>query len=115
MCTEQDLSNIAKEIREAALKMCPDIEKIILYGSYARGDHASDSDMDIMIVIDDTQENVKKYRRQFSAISAYVGMKYDVLLSVLFRDKANFEEKIRYVPFYQNIVNEGVEWYGRAA
>lgn len=115
MCTERDLSNIAKEIKEEALKMCPDIEKIILYGSYARGDNTFDSDMDIMIVIDDTQENVKKYRKQFSVISASVGMKYDILLSVVFRDKVNFEEKTQYVPFYQNVVKEGIEWYGRAA
>ncbi|MDO4920458.1 MAG: nucleotidyltransferase domain-containing protein [Phascolarctobacterium sp.] len=115
MCTGQDLFNIAEEIKQEALKMCPDIEKIILYGSYARGDNTFDSDMDIMIVINDTQENVKKYRKQFSVIAASVGMKYDVLLSVLFRDKTNFEEKAKYMPFYQNVIKEGIEWYGRAA
>lgn len=115
MCTKQNLIYIAQMVKDEMLRLCPNVEKIILYGSYARGDHASDSDMDIMIVIDDTQENVKEYRRQFSAVSAAIGMEYDVLLSVLFRDKVSFEDKAKYVPFYQNILNEGVEWYGRPA
>lgn len=115
MCNKKVLMMIAKELQREALKLFPNLDKIILYGSYARGDNTPDSDIDIMIVIDDSEENVKKYRREFSVVSASLGMKYDVLLSVLFRDKENFEKKIEYIPFYKNIVNEGVEWYGRAA
>lgn len=115
MCTQNDLMNIARDITAKALKVCPKVEKIILYGSYARGDNAPDSDIDIMIVINDTEISVKKLRKKFSVISSDLGLKYDVLLSVLIRDKANFEKRKEYIPFYQNVINEGVEWYGRAA
>lgn len=115
MCTQNDLMNIARDITAKALEVCPKVEKIILYGSYARGDNAPDSDIDIMIVINDTEISVKKLRKKFSVISSDLGLKYDVLLSVLIRDKANFEKRKEYIPFYQNVINEGVEWYGRAA
>ena len=87
----------------------------VLYGSYARGDNTPESDIDIMIIIDDAEENIMKYRNLFSKTAALLGMKYDVLLSVLFRDKRNFYKRAQYMPFYKNIVNEGVEWYGRSA
>ena len=89
------------------------LRKVILYGSYARGDNTPESDVDIMIIIDDSEDNVLKYRNRFSKIAALLGMKYDVLLSVLFRDKGNFYKRAQYNPFYKNIVKEGVEWYGR--
>ena len=115
MCTQQALNKIAQELKAEALLLFPNIHKIILYGSYARGDNTPESDIDIMIVIDDAEENIKKYRNQFSKTAALLGMKYDVLLSVLFRDKGNFYKRAQYMPFYKNIVNEGVEWYGRSA
>ena len=115
MCTQEVLNKIAQELKSEALLLFPNVHKIILYGSYARGDNTPESDIDIMIVIDDAQENIKKYRNQFSKTAARLGMKYDVLLSVLFRDKGNFYKRAQYMPFYKNIVNEGVEWYGRSA
>ncbi|MDY2637326.1 MAG: nucleotidyltransferase domain-containing protein [Phascolarctobacterium sp.] len=112
MCTQQALDKIAHELKTEALLLFPNIHKIILYGSYARGDNTPESDVDIMIIIDDSEDNVLKYRNQFSKIAALLGMKYDVLLSVLFRDKGNFYKRAQYNPFYKNIVKEGVEWYG---
>ena len=111
MCTQEVLNKIAQELKSEALLLFPNVHKIILYGSYARGDNTPESDIDIMIVIDDAEENIKKYRNQFSKTAALLGMKYDVLLSVLFRDKENFYKRAQYMPFYKNIVNEGVEWY----
>ena len=115
MCTQEVLNKIAQELNSEALLLFPNVHKIILYGSYARGDNTPESDIDIMIVIDDAEENIKKYRNQFSKTAALLGMKYDVLLSVLFRDKGTFSKRAQYMPFYKNIVNEGVEWYGRSA
>ena len=115
MCTQETLTKIAQELKHEALLLFPNIERIILYGSYARGDNTPESDIDIMIIIDDTEANIMKYRNQFSKTSALLGMKYDVLLSVLFRDKDNFFKRARYMPFYKNVLKDGVEWYGRSA
>ena len=42
------------------------IKKIILYGSYARGDYNSSSDIDIMILTDD---EIEIYRNKISDIA----------------------------------------------
>ena len=38
------------------------IKSVILYGSYARGDYTEDSDIDIMILLDISDMEIKKYR-----------------------------------------------------
>ena len=38
----------------------------MLYGSYARGDYTSESDVDIMILLDLSDMEIKNYRHQRS-------------------------------------------------
>ena len=42
------------------------LKSVILYGSYARGDFRTDSDIDIMILVDLTDMEIEKYRKQLS-------------------------------------------------
>ena len=42
------------------------LRKVILYGSYARGDFRSDSDVDIMILFDISDVELKAYSQQLS-------------------------------------------------
>lgn len=65
------------------------LRKIILYGSYARGDFRPDSDIDIMILLDISDVDLKAYSQQLS----YWVVNY---------------------PFYANINKEGVVLYGAA-
>ena len=41
------------------------LQSVILYGSYARGDFTKDSDVDIMILLNLTEEEIKEYRHQY--------------------------------------------------
>ena len=41
-----------------------DIVKIILYGSYARGDYQKDSDIDIVAIVQGNREELKAYQLQ---------------------------------------------------
>lgn len=43
-----------------------DLKSILLYGSYARGDFREDSDMDIMILVNLSEEEIQKTRRKVS-------------------------------------------------
>ena len=42
------------------------VKQIILYGSYARGDFRPDSDVDIMILVDMSDLELKAYGQQLS-------------------------------------------------
>lgn len=89
-----------------------DIYKIYLYGSYARGDYTSESDIDIMIVLRCDKTKVKSYRKQVSRLASRIGLENDVEVSLLLRDKESFEAGQRFLPFYQNVTREGVTIYG---
>lgn len=89
-----------------------DIYKIYLYGSYARGDYTSESDIDIMIVLSCDKDKVKSYRKQVSRLASRIALENDVEVSLLLRDKESFEVGQRLLPFYHNVTREGVTIYG---
>lgn len=57
------------------------MREIILYGSYARGDFHPDSDIDIMILLDLSDIDIKEYRHQLSDMTFDFNMDYDVDIS----------------------------------
>ena len=115
VCTKVELNTVIKEVTKAALKLYNSVDKIFLYGSYARGDNTAESDIDILIVLDCLQADIKKHKKLFSEVASDIGLEHDVLLSVLFRTKDDFEDGLSYRPFYKNVVKEGIEIYDRAA
>ena len=44
------------------------LKSVILYGSYARGDYREDSDIDIMILLDLSDIDIKQYRHELAGI-----------------------------------------------
>lgn len=42
------------------------LKTVILYGSYARGDYRDDSDIDIMVLLDLEEMDIKKYRLYYT-------------------------------------------------
>ena len=60
---EERIKNIMSEIHEELMKLFGGkIERIILYGSYARGDFNLESDVDIMILLNCDQREILKTR-----------------------------------------------------
>jgi len=110
---EEIINIVTAEVVEQVIDIVKDkIYKIYLYGSYARGDFTNESDIDIMIILDCSKEEVKAYRKQISILASRIGLKNDIEVSLLLRDKASFENNQRILPFYQNIILEGVTLYG---
>jgi predicted nucleotidyltransferase len=55
-------------------------QQVILFGSKARGDSAPDSDIDVLILADEENRQVRK---TISKISSQIGLDYDVCLGAL--------------------------------
>ena len=50
---ESPIKNILQELREALEALYgPRLKRLVLYGSYARGEATDDSDIDVMVVLD---------------------------------------------------------------
>ena len=110
---ETELSVITEEIvNETRELLKDDIYKIILYGSCARGDFDSESDIDVMIIVNCRKEEISRHRKQVSKVASRIGLKNDIEISMLLRDKDTFERNEGVLPFYKNIQREGVALYG---
>ena len=88
------------------------LRQVILFGSYARGDQEEDSDMDIMVLVSLTDEEVKAYHAAIVDIMSDVSLKYGVLPSIIGKNYEHFYQWAPYLPFYRNVKAEGVELYG---
>lgn len=113
MCTTYELHQVLKKVKNAAKQLYGDkLDKIILYGSYARGNHTDESDIDIMIVLNGDADDIRKMRGLTAEMASDISLEQEVFLSILLRDRKHFEENRDFLPFYQNIAREGITVYG---
>lgn len=105
--------NIKKAINEFLVKMKDilgnKIKKIILYGSYARGDYNSSSDVDIMILTNMNDKEIEEIREVVSDVLFEIQIEDDVYISPIIKNIDNYNTKTGFVPFYMNVKKEGVE------
>lgn len=111
MCNKDTLDTILRRVCERAkIQFGNQLSSVILYGSYAREDYDDESDIDVMVIVDLPASRIKEFNRVFSDFSLELDLQYDVVLSLLLQDKATFERWKGSSPFFQNVLNEGVEF-----
>ena len=114
MCTKTDLDKITLSVRNEALRIFADkLDSVILYGSYARGDNDSDSDIDLMLLIDIQAEILGGYRSEIAKITSRLSLETDdcVTISAVLQDLETFEKYKSILPYYQNVISEGIVVY----
>ena len=84
------------------------LTKVIVYGSYARGDYNKHSDVDIMILTDLTFEEIEEYRDKISDIAYDIELSTGIILSPVIKNIEKYNSRINFVPFYKNVEKEGV-------
>ena len=87
------------------------LQKIILYGSYARGDYKADSDVDIMILLDISDIELKAYSQQLSYMTYDFNLDNDIDIKPIAKNGAHFNKWSENYPFYANIQKEGLVLY----
>lgn len=83
-------------------------EKIILFGSYARGDFNQSSDLDLFIEIEDGKESNRIIRRKVDGL--LWGRRFPVDLVVRKKKEIEWNFKAKN-PFYNDIFSEGKVLY----
>ena len=88
------------------------LRKIILYGSYARGDYNRSSDIDIMILTDLDNAEIEQYRNTISDIAFDMELETGFIISPLIKNIEKYNDRIDVIPFYMNVNKEGVILHG---
>ena len=84
------------------------LKKVILYGSYARGDYTENSDIDIMVLTTLTDAEIEKIEAQIYDVAFDFLMDYGVDISVVIKNENQFNYWLGALPFYDNVQREGV-------
>jgi predicted nucleotidyltransferase len=100
-------TEILENIRALKRQILPN-DRLILFGSQARGDARPDSDWDLLVLLDKEGEiefeDNKKYAFPFDEIGWDYGAEINTLLY------STKEWNIRhFTPFYKNVTQDGIE------
>lgn len=95
-----------KELKRELIELYGErLRGVYLFGSYARGDFDSDSDVDILIVLSDFQKYAAELRRT-SELIGNLSLRHDTTVSVVFTREAEWQtDKL---PLLLNIRAEGI-------
>ncbi len=82
------------------------ILQIILYGSVARREETSESDIDIAIIVQD--DCIEQVFDRFMEWNAKLDMKYGRVFSIIDIERSKMDKWGSILPFYRNIKEEGI-------
>lgn len=110
MCSRNELNIILSKVAVKSKEVFGEkLDSVILYGSYARGDYDSESDIDVMIIADINTDEIRNYEELLFDYSFEMDLKYDIVLSIVIKDKKTFEQW-KELPFYKNVIREGINY-----
>lgn len=98
---ERSFEEFARRLTDALGKT---VHEIILYGSTARGEATETSDVDVLVVLEDSAG--EHQREVVSTLAFEVGLEYDVAISYHIQSKERFDSR-RDSPFLKNVVRDG--------
>ncbi len=101
-------NSIERFVEESKKILGKRIKKIILYGSYARGDYNNSSDIDILVLTDYKPKEFYSVLKRISSMTYDIELDYNVILIPLINNIVNYNLGIDEIPFYTNIQKEGV-------
>lgn len=104
-CILQDYVEILKDIYKEALV------KVILFGSYARGDYNEDSDIDIMVLLDVPPKKERKRIKELIGMTFDFNLDNNVDIQPIPKSIYTFRKWKNVLPFYMSVKNEGVVLY----
>ncbi len=104
-----NLSALLAEYRKAIVQILGNrLTRMVLYGSYARGDFKQDSDIDIMVLADIRPEEISGYADQIFDITYDFEMRYGMEINPSVQSIKIYEQWKNVYLFFMNIEKDGV-------
>jgi predicted nucleotidyltransferase len=84
------------------------LREVILYGSYARGDQRSNSDVDVMVLVNSDPETLGRFGQSYAKLASDIDLEYGVFVSPILQDVKTFEFWKDALPFFRNVDTDGL-------
>jgi predicted nucleotidyltransferase len=99
-------TQIFEQIRQLKRQILPN-EKVILFGSQARGDARPNSDWDLLVLLNKDERKFEDYEKYASPFDE-LGWKDGIAINTKLYTNAQWEQG-KIFPFYKNVMREGIE------
>ena len=99
-------TEVVNQISQTIHRVAP-TATAILYGSEARGDARSYSDIDVLILLDGDRRNLK-HEDEISGELYNIELATGILVSPMIMLRKQWENRPFKTPFYINVMNEGI-------
>ena len=112
MIKEETWKKILQEVAEQLRQIYGEqLKAVILYGSVARGTQTEDSDVDLLVLIDGTDAQLREYEDKLSDVSTDLALKYRQVFSIMDVKYQEYQDWKSASPFYRNVEREGILLY----
>lgn len=109
MYTRQEVAMIVAELSRGITLLFPqDKIEAILFGSYARGDADSGSDIDVLFLVDASRQDISDRNWQIGDLAAELLLEHGIVVSPLVENREYFNRNLQVFPFYRSVAHEGV-------
>ena len=99
--------SFAKQVREV---YGSSLKRVLVYGSYARGDYSESSDIDIVAIVKGERLPLQEKLKKVWDDSAEIGLENDVIVSPMVIPYEEFQKYRTTLPYYRNIEMEAEFW-----
>lgn len=111
---DKNLNNILNEVINDVKNLYKEkLKAIVLYGSYSRNQQDDESDIDILVLVDVDESELKYYDKMLNSIISDIGYRHKKVVSLIDLSYKKFNYWADVVPFYKNVKNEGIIIYER--
>ena len=84
------------------------LSRLIVYGSYARGDYKENSDIDVMILTPLSKEEIEKVENQIFDLAFDLELEFGIVINPVLENEAHYRYWLGALPFYDNVEKEGI-------
>ncbi len=108
-----NLYSLLNEIENGLKQIYGDkLRKIILYGSYAREQEANRSDLDLMVLLDLPDEEIEGTNEEVLELTVDLTTRHGIFISIVKNNVDFFNEWVETLPYFKNVISDGIDIYG---
>jgi predicted nucleotidyltransferase len=107
----QERAALAEYLDRLRARFASRILRVILYGSRARGEGDAESDLDVLVVVDDGDW---KFQDEIAFESCDPSINHSVLITPLVWNRTHYDEQKKWgLLFFRNLERDGVQLWTR--